>query len=401
VTSLASHWLLDPNVTFLNHGSFGSCPRSVLDAQSEWRARLEREPVRFFARDLERLLDEVRGSVAAFVGAEPEGIAFVPNATTAANTVLGSVALEADDELLCTNHGYNAVNNVLARAAERSAARMVIATIPFPTASDDVVVEAVLAKVTPRTKLAVLDHVTSPTALVLPIARLVAELRARGVETLVDGAHGPGQLPLDLRALGAAYYTGNFHKWCCAPKGAAMLYARSDRRAGLRPAVTSHGANSTRTDRARFLIEFDWTGTADPSAVLCVPVALSSIAALAPGGWPEVMERNHALALEARRLLQRTLGLRPPCPDAMVGTMAALALPDAARAATPRSAGYADALQDALVERHQVQVPIIPWPSPPRRLVRVSAHLYNDIAQYGRLGEALRAELPELAAATP
>jgi isopenicillin-N epimerase len=392
VSSLADRWTLDPQVTFLNHGSFGACPRAVLDAQGEWRARLEREPVRFFVRDLERLLDEVRGAIAGFVGADADDLALVPNATTAANAVLGSLAFEPGDEIVCTDHGYNAVANVLRRTAERTGARVVVARVPFPLAGPDEVVAAVLAAVGPRTRLAVLDHITSPTALVFPIAELVAALAERGVDTFVDGAHGPGQVPLDLGALGAAYYTGNFHKWCCAPKGAAMLHVRRDRQAGLRPAVISHGANSPRTDRSRFRLEFDWTGTSDPTAILCVPTALRVLAELVPGGWPMIMAQNHALAVAGRREVAEELDLPIPCPEDMLGAMAALPLPDGP-ATPPRSSLYADALQDALVEAHHVQLPIIPWPAPPKRLVRLSAHLYNEPAHYDRLAVALRRAL--------
>jgi isopenicillin-N epimerase len=391
VNAFRDHWLLDPAVTFLNHGSYGACPRAVLDVQTEWRARMEREPVHFFTRELEPALDEVRAVVAAFARCYAEDLAFVPNATSGVSAVLGSLALSPGDELLTTNHAYNAVKNAIDRTAERAGARVVTVAMPFPCSGPDEVVERVVAAVSPRTRLAVLDHITSPTALVLPIARLVNELDARGIDTLVDGAHGPGQVDLDLRTLGAAYYTGNFHKWCCAPKGAALLYVRRDRRGSVRPLVTSHGANSTRRDRSRFQLEFDWTGTHDPSAVLSVPAALSFLGKLLPGGFEELRARNHALALAARRVLMSALSIAQPCPDEMIGSMAALPLPEAPpdeRAAG--SALYPDALQDSLVREHGLQVPIIPWPAPPQRLVRVSAQLYNELAEYEKLAALLK-----------
>src|SRR5262245_54331097 len=216
---------------------------------------MEREPVHFFTRELEPALDEVRSAVAAFVSCYAEDLAFVPNATTGAGAVLGSLPFGPDDELLCTDHGYNAVRNALERTAARSGARIVTVSVPFPCSGPDEVVARILARVTPRTRLAALDHITSPTALVLPIAQLAGELEGRGSPTPFDGAHGPGQVPFDLRTLGAAYYTGNFHKWCCAPKGAALLYVRRDRRPAIRPLVISHGANSQRRDRSRFHLE--------------------------------------------------------------------------------------------------------------------------------------------------
>jgi isopenicillin-N epimerase len=379
---IRSQFVLDPSVTFLNHGSFGACPRPVLELQAELRARMEREPVRFFTHDLEPLLDEARAELGRFVGADAADLGFVRNATTGVNSVLSSLRLQPGDELVCTDHGYNACNNALRRWAERSGARVVVASLPFPLPGEQAAVDAVLAAVTPRTRLALIDHVTSPTGMVLPVARLVPALAQRGIDTLVDGAHAPGMLPLELRKLGAAYYTGNLHKWCCAPKGAGFLYVRRDRQEGLHPSVTSHGANSPRRDKPRFQLELDWVGTDDYTAMLCVPAALRFLGRVFPGGWPELMQRNRTLALSARRKLAAALGVRPPCPDELIGTLAALPLPDGELV-----------LQARLYERHRIEVPIIPWPAPPHRLVRISAQIYNRIEEYEQLGKALRAEL--------
>ncbi len=387
-STLARFWTLDPAVTFLNHGSFGACPRPVLEAQQRLRERLERQPVQFLVRDLEALLDDARRALAAFLGAEPEGLVFVPNATTAVNAVLRSLALAPGDQLLVTEHAYNACRNALDFVAAAARAEVVVVPVPFPLASADAVVEAVLARATPRTRLALLDHVTSPTGLVLPIERLVRELAARGVDTLVDGAHAPGMLPLDLGALGAAYYAGNCHKWLCAPKGAGFLHVQRDRRDGVRPVVISHGANSPRTDRSRLLLEFDWTGSHDPTAYLCVPEALRFLGGLLPGGWPALMARNRALALEARHILCSALGAEAPAPEDMVGALAAVPLPDGS-AAPGRSPLYVDPLQDVLLERYGIEVPIVPWPAPPKRLVRVSCQAYNAREDYERLAAAL------------
>jgi isopenicillin-N epimerase len=379
-------WLLDPEVTFLNHGSFGSCPQPVLDVQGDFRRRFEREPVRFVERMLEGLLDEARVSVAAFVGADPGDLAFVANATTGVNTVLQSLPLGKADELIVTDHGYNACRNALNHYAERAGARVAVVRIPFPVLDSEEIVAAVMAMVTPRTRLALIDHVSSPTALVFPVERLIRELSARGVETLIDGAHAPGMVPLDLRALGATYYTANFHKWCCAPKGAGVLYVRRDRQKTIRPLVISHGANSPRTDRARFLLEFDWTGTRDMSAFLAIPYALRYLDGLVPGGFAALMPMNHALAVEARRILADRMDVDVPCPDDMVGSMAALPLPDAAD-------GAAESLHAALHDQWRIEVPIFAWPAPPKRLVRVSAQIYNHRSQYERLADALTTEL--------
>jgi isopenicillin-N epimerase len=396
MTDPRAAWGLDPETTFLNHGSFGAAPRAVLAAQQRWRERLEAEPVRFMVEMLPSALDEARIAAAAFLGADAEGLAFVPNATTGVNTVLASLAfsggLARGDELLTTDHAYNACRNALDVLAERTGARVVVAHLPFPLTDPGEAVDAALSAVTARTRLALLDHVTSPTGLVLPVERLVPALQARGVDVLLDSAHGPGMLPLDLGALGAAYVTGNFHKWVCAPKGAAFLHVREDRRARIRPLVISHGANAELQGRTRFRHEFDWTGTDDPTPWLCVPEALRVLGALFPGGWPELMRRNRDGALAARRRLAERLGVPLPAPDSMIGTLAALPLPDAPRGARPPSR-YRDALQDALVERHRVQVPIVVWPAAPRRWVRTSTQAYNRPAEIDLLADALLAEL--------
>ena len=390
-------WHLDPAVAYLNHGSFGACPEPVLAVQREVRERLERQPVRFLNRDLPALFDDARARLGHFLGADPDGLAFVPNATTGANAVLRSLRFEAGDELLTDDHEYNAILTTLQAVAHRDGARVIVARIPFPTLGDDEVVAAVLGAVTPRTRLAVLSHVTGPTALILPIERLVRELDARGIDTLVDGAHAPGMVPLALDALGAAYYTGNGHKWLCGPKGAAFLWVRADRREAIRPTVTSHGANDPRTDRSRFRLEFDWTGTADPSAALALPAAIDWMAAQDPGGWPAVMAANHALAVAGRDLLAAALGVPAPAPDDMLGSMAAVPIPELTTDAA------AAALHDALIDSDGIEVPIPTWPvrgarlqpsDPPRAvLVRISAQRYNDRGDLERLAASLRARL--------
>jgi len=387
------HWWLEPAVAFLNHGSFGACPRPVLAVQREWRERLERQPVQFLVRELETHLDAARAALADFVGAAAADLVFVPNATTGVNTVLRSLIFQPGDELLVTNQEYNACRNALNFVAEHCGARVVVVPLPFPFTQADELIAPVLAAITPRTRLALLDQVTSQTGVVLPIARLVAELNQRGVDTLVDGAHAPGMVPLNLRALGAAYYTGNCHKWLCAPKGAALLHVRRDKQAAIRPLTISHGANSTRTDRSRFHLEFDWPGTWDPSAALSVPTAIQFMGAQLPGGWPEVMARNRALALAARKTLAGSLGVPEPCPAEFIGSLAAVPLPDAPPDAGPRQPYQEYPLQAALRVKHGIEVPIISWPAPPRRCLRISAQLYNALPEYERLARVLTAEL--------
>jgi isopenicillin-N epimerase len=388
----ASHWFLDPAVSFLNHGSFGATPRPILAAQQRWRDRLERQPVRFFARELEPLLDEARTALADFIGAPAADLVFVPNATAGVNAVLRSLSLAAGDELLTTDHAYNACRNTLEYVAGRSGARVVAARVPFPLESPEQVVEAVLEGVTSRTRLALIDHVTSPTGLVFPIKRLVRQLSARGVDSLVDGAHAPGMVPLRVAEIGAAYYVANCHKWLCAPKGAGFLHVRPDRQPGIHPTAISHGLSAPLRGRSRFHLEFDWTGTDDPTPYLCVPEAIRFLEGILPGGWPALMAHNHALAVAARQALCEALEIEPPCPESMLGALAALPLPDGSPE-PPASSLYLDPLQDELLQHFGIEVPVVPWPAPPRRLVRISAQVYNDIGEYERLARALSALL--------
>ncbi len=409
--SSARPWLLDPTVTFLNHGSFGSCPRPVLDVQAELREQMEREPVLFLDGQLERRLDDARQPLAAFVGAQPADLVFLPNATTGVNTVLRSLDLRPGDEILTTDHEYNACLNAIHDVTRAAGARAVVAQVPFPLRSADEVVDAMLAAATPRTRLAVFSHITSPTALVFPVERISAALGERGIEMLVDGAHAPGMVPVaidQLAQMGVAYYTANCHKWLCAPKGAGFLWVRRDRQQSIRPLVISHAANSPRIDRSRFLEQADWTGTLDPTPYLAVPAALEFLAGLMPGGWPELIAANRRLALEARDLLAAELANDPPAPDEMIGAMAALPLPDGIDPPPPQlppdvalgTAYSADPLHDTLFERYRIEVPVSTWPPfaqtdrPQLRLLRISAQAYNVLADYARLAQALQDLVP-------
>lgn len=390
-------WRLDPAVTFLNHGSYGACPVPVLEFQRALRDRMESEPVRFLTSDLPGLLDAARLEVATFLDADPDGLAFVPNATTGVNTVLQSLRFEPGDELATNDHEYNATINAMRAVAARDGARVVIARIPFPIRTPGQALDAILATVTDRTRLVLFSQVTSPTGIILPVAELVAALNRRGIDTIVDGAHAPGMIPVDVDGLGAAYWTGNGHKWLCGPKGSAVLWVREDRRESIHPLVVSHGANEVLTDRGRFRVEFDWTGTSDPTGVLALPAAIRWMAETAPdrGGWPAVMAANHELVLDGRNRIAAALGVDSPAPDSMLGSMAALPVPGL------RGDADADALSRRLETDHGIQVPVGGWPVPAARsgtepdrvLLRISAQRYNEVVDYERLAAALTREL--------
>jgi isopenicillin-N epimerase len=318
------------------------------------------------------------------VGADVEDLVFVQNDSTAVCTVLASLPSRPGDELLVTDHAYNACRNALNLHARRTGMSVVVVRVPFPSTGPDEVVARVLGAVTPRTRLALLDHVTSPTALVFPVAELVRALEARGVDTLIDGAHAPGMVDVDLRALGATYYAATLHKWCGVPKTAAVLYARRDRQADLHPLVIGHGANSPRTDRSRFQLEFGWTATHDPTAAMSLPAALQYMSGVLPSGLPALRARNHELVVRARALLVEALGLEAPCPAEMLGAMATLPLPATLSMTAP-------ALYEALWRKHRIEASVFEWSGRP--MLRVCAQIYNDLTHYERLAEAVLSEL--------
>ena len=407
--SLKSLWSLDPAVTFLNHGSFGACPRVVLDAQQRHRAEMEREPVRFFTRIAPPLFDAARQALARLLGADERDLVFVTNATAGVNAVLRSLRWQTGDELLVTDHAYNACRNVVDYVAKREGVAVNVCHLKFPVASADECIDAIVGAATPLTRLAMIDHVTSATGLVLPIEAITRQLQSRGIDVLVDGAHAPGQVELNLDQLNAAYYTGNCHKWLCAPKGAGFLHVREDRQAGIVPPVISHGFNSARAGRSRLHDLFDWTGTLDVSPMLCVEDAIEFVSTLLPAGGhggaapglSALMAHNRQLALTGRRILCEALQVAPPVPEEMVGSLAAGELPadphpqpqlDFTTSPTPQHM-----LQSRLMREHQIEVPAFYFPKHPRRLLRISAQVYNETSEYEKLAAALVGLLAELA----
>lgn len=360
----------------------------MLQAQAAWREELEARPVQFLARDLEGRLDDVREQLAELLDAEAQDLVFVRNATYGVNSVLRSFPLEPGDELLVTDQEYNACRNVLDFVAQRAGAVVRVAVMPWPVSDPQVIVESITRELTPRTRLLLVDHITSPTATVLPMQQIVEQARQNGTQVLVDGAHAPGHLPLSLRSLGADYYTGNCHKWINAPKGAALLWVRRDRQEGVRPACISHGANSPREDRSRFLVEFDWTGTDDPTAVLSIPAALHFIEQRS-GSWAGVQQHNRELVRAGRDRVLDALGVEAPVADELLGAMATIPLP--LLKSTPPDNW--DPLQTALREQYRIEVPVFTWGGrdgqPARRGLRISAQLYNEPSDYQRLADAL------------
>jgi len=387
-----SQWLLEDGVLHLNHGSFGATPASVLEAQDWIRQRFEANPTKYFVGGAyQDELDSARRVIADFVGADEAGLVFVNNATTGVNAVFRSLepSLAPGDEILVADHEYNACVNAALVSAERANARVETAQVPFPLESSQQVVDAVLGAVTERTRILMIDAVTSPTGLVMPVAEIASALEP-DVAVLVDAAHGPGMTDFDVSATGASYVTANCHKWMCSAKGAAFLWVRQERREGLYPPVISHGYNDAWPSSAsRFQAQFDWTGTQDPSAWLTVPVALDTVAAMHPDGWPGVRTAIRELCLTGRSILLDALGIDPPAPEDMIGAIASVPVPPADNSGSE----IFDPLMAALADNHNIQVPVFTWPEPPERLLRISAHLYNEESHYRTLADALLTEL--------
>lgn len=379
--TLRDAFLLEPGIAYLNHGSYGATPRVVLAAAERWRQRLEAQPVRFMQGELPAALRKAASRLAAFLGAAGEDLVFVENATAGANAILRALDFKPGDELLTTTHVYGAVRKTMQYVASRTGAVVIEAPLPFPASNEEEIVAAVTQRFTARTRLLVLDHITSPTALFLPIRRMIAAAKARGITVLIDGAHAPGMLDLDIPALGADFYVGNCHKWLFAAKGCAFLWAASPAQKTIHPTVISHGYG------AGFLSEFDWVGTRDPSNWLAVETALDFVETIGP---ESLRQRNHALMREAATILGERWGTPVGAPFAMLGAMAAIGLPPRGPfASLPPTLDSAAQIRARLWDTHRIEVPIVAFAD--RLWVRISAQIYNDLADYRRLADALLA----------
>ncbi len=373
-------WALSPDVKHLNHGSYGGCPLDVLDAADGLRDRLEAAPMQFLVLEWQTEIDRARDALATFLRAPSERLAFMPNATTGVAIALASSQVDAGDELITTSHAYRACKNQLDRLAATRGARVVVVPIALPFDAD-AFVTAFTSQITANTKLALLDHITSPTALRMPLDRLIAPLASRGVQIIVDGAHAPGQIALDVGAqldAGVTWYAGNSHKWLCAPKGTGFLVA-SATAPPPRPVVTSHGASAEYGPENRYHAELDWMGTHDPTPHLSVPIAIATIAEMA-NGWAHVVARNHALAIQMRDRLVDALGARALAPETAIGTMAAIPI-----TLPPNTKPLA--LQQQLLADGW-EIPIVDFQG--GALVRISAHLYNYADEADELATKLR-----------
>jgi len=369
-------FLLRPDVIFLNHGSFGACPRPVLEAYQHWQLELERQPVEFLGRRFADLMREARESLAAFVGAAPDELVYAPNATAGLNIIARSLPLHKGDEVLATDHEYGALDRTWRFICGKRGARYIRQPVPLPIESAGQVVEAIWSGVTGRTRVLFVSHITSPTAIILPVQELVRRAREAGIITVIDGAHAPGQIPVDLRELGADFYSGNCHKWMMSAKGSAFLYAGRERQHLVEPLVVSWGWESDAPGPSHFIDEQEWQGTRDIAAYLSVPAAIKF---MAQHDWPQVRLECHELVRYARERVSELTGLPPVTPDSFewFAQMASLPIPQC----------DLDALKRRLYDEFHIEIPTVEWNG--RHFVRISIQGYNTRADVDALVDAL------------
>ena len=383
----ASRFALAPEIVYLNHGSFGACPRAVLEAQDAHRERIERDAMRFYIYDLWGDVDRSREALGQLINADAEDLVFVSNATSGVANVIANIDLRAGDEVLVTRFEYPACINNLRRACERAGAELVVVDLPWNPIDEESVVDAIMDRVSDRTRLAMFSLITSATAVRLPVERLINELHARDVETLLDAAHGPGCVPMDIKDWNPTYCTGNAHKWLCSAKGCAFLYVHKDKQDGFRPVILSNDAYDmepaiARSDRSAFNHEFDYMGTDDRTPMIVVADAIRVLGSFFEGGIDELMQRNRAMCLEARDLMCNALGTAPMVPDSMLGPLATIEVP--APGMDPRN------LRERLMAEYRIESMIVPNPGGDTPMIRVSPQVYNSIEQYAYCADAIR-----------
>jgi isopenicillin-N epimerase len=367
---LRDHFLLDPDVIFLNHGSFGACPRPVFETYQNWQLELERQPVEFLGRRHDALLDEARASLSQYVNADIDNLVFVPNATAGVNVVARSLSLQPGDEILTTDHEYGAINKTWEFVCQQTGACYVQHPIELPVSSPEAFVESFWSAVTPQTRVISISHITSPTALIFPIEEICRRAREAGILTIIDGAHAPGQIPVDLRAIDADFYSGNCHKWLSAPKGAAFLYARPEHHLMMQPSIISWGWSN----EASFVSRIQAQGTRDLAAFLSVPAAIEF---QAEHDWDAVRRDCHALAVGLVERMTALTGLPPIAPENWFNQMVALPLP-------PHDT---DDLKRRLYDNYRIEVPLGTWNE--RQFTRVSIQGYNTQSDLDALVNAL------------
>ena len=383
-------FLLDPEVVFLNHGSYGATPGPVFEAYQNWQRRLERQPVLFLGREFNGLMEEARQALGRYLNAGADDLVYIPNATHGANIIARSLNLQPGDEILTTDHEYGACDYTWEYHCGKAGARYVRQPVPLPVRSEAEIIEQLLSGITPRTKAVYFSHITSSTALCLPVRQISRRVRELGLLSIVDAAHAPGQVAVDLQALGADIVFGNCHKWMLAPKGSAFLYMRREVQHLIEPLIVSWGYNPTPeiATHSRFIDLLQWTGTKDPSAALAVPAAIQF---MEENDWERVRYRCHLLLLQAIKRIGKLTGLPPviPLDSVFIGQMGVVPLP----VLDP------SVLKSRLYDEYKIEVPVVQWKD--KLFIRISVQAYNDQADIDALLRALTILLPQTTSVLP
>jgi len=387
MSSLKEHFLLDHSVVFLNHGSFGATPKPVMEAYQNWQLRLERQPVSFLGRELDGLLLESRNILGKYINAGADDLVYIPNATHGVNIIARSLQLKPDDEILTTNHEYGACDYTWEFLCGKVGAKYIHHSIPLPVESEKEIADLFLGGVTHKTKVIYLSHITSPTALRMPVEQICKQAKQMGILTIIDAAHSPGQIPVDLQTLGADFVFGNCHKWMLNVKGSAFLYVRRELQNLIDPLVVSWGYNPTpeTATGSRFIDLLQWTGTKDPSAALTVP---NSIQFMQEHAWDEVRKECHLLLRQAIERICDLTGLHPlyPLDSDLYNQMGIAPLPTS----------NLTILKSRLYDEYKVEVPLIQWQN--RQFIRISIQGYNSQEDIDALLNALKMLLPQVVA---
>lgn len=394
--SMIQHWQIDQNITFLNHGSFGSTPSPIIDKQNFYKKMLYANPVHFYVRQSEALWWENKALIADFLGANSHELVLIKNATQGVNTILSSIQLPKGSRVLTTNHAYGACSKALIHFAKKNGWEIDTAQIPFPIESEDQVVEAILAAIQKDTKLLMIDHITSATGIIFPIKKIADALKNSGVKILVDGAHAPGMIDLNIHDLAIDYYTGNLHKWCFMPNGAAFLWVKESNQSEIFPLQISHYHDGPLTnEKERWAAQFFWLGTEDNTQWYCFKEADAFVKQHVHGGWSGMREQNRAKLLQGKEILTKALNLPAPAPDNMLGYLFMLPLGIELQKPNAHNFNFFSPLQQRLYHQHGIEMPVYPFicDGKPTWCIRISAQLYNDISQYEYLAEVMKEEI--------
>jgi isopenicillin-N epimerase len=386
---LADFWMLDKNIIFLNHGSFGACPIPVLDEQLRFRKKLETEPLRFFVREYEEYYSKAQSALAEFTGCNAEDLVFVQNATIGVNTVLKSLDLKPGDEILFTNQIYPACRNTVLFLNETKGISFKEVEIKLPVSNKEEIINQIVEGVNEKTKIALIDHISSLPGMIFPVKEITEELNKRGVEVLIDGAHAPGMIPLNISEIKPDYYTGNCHKWLCTPKGSAFLYVNKNKQNNIHPLVTSRISLENGRYKSDFQLEFSWQGTLDTSAVLTIPFAIEFINSMNEKGFQGLMKRNSELVFKAAEMICREFEIPMPYPEEMTGSIYGIPFFKDAQIKSERI-NRRSYLQEKLFFEYNIEVMVSYWENPPDRLLRISAQAYNTFEQYEYLLSSLK-----------